>query len=492
MSKKEKPKSQPIQKHALFKGKYKGLFLAVLLLVIGNLLLWGNFSLQRIRAGKFPVGTSLHGQSLSGLTKAQAEAKLSPVYESILTHPVTLHIDSHTFQTTPQELGLTIDTTTTVSQAFSQLNQRSLLQQVTSIIPFKSHPLTNLAYTINEETLTAYFNQINKELPHESVDLSFDYQNGSLVITPPITALTFDITQGVDTIKQINPLALPDNITLPVTTQLPVITTEVQAQAAQTLLNKVLAQPLKIEIDEIKTELSPQDIFNTAIFAQEDNKLVVTFDETALKDLVSKIAKQVDRTPITRKVFTHDNSVLAEGRDGRKLNVTQLTKVIAEKLTTGETDTPIVMAADTINRSVIQESPEYELGRTEGKYIDVDLSLQKLNIIEGSTHIRSFSVSTGSWSTPTPIGQFTILNHQQTAWSKKFKLYMPFWMAIKAEAGAYDGYGIHGLPYWPSGKVEGTSHIGRPVSHGCIRLGPGDAETVYAWADNGTKVFIHQ
>ena len=54
------------------------------------------------------------------------------------------------------------------------------------------------------------------------------------------------------------------------------------------------------------------------------------------------------------------------------------------------------------------------------------------------------------------------------------------------------GHGIHELPEWPNGAKEGEGHLGTPVSYGCIRLGVGDAEFAYNWADIGTPVYIHQ
>jgi lipoprotein-anchoring transpeptidase ErfK/SrfK len=53
-------------------------------------------------------------------------------------------------------------------------------------------------------------------------------------------------------------------------------------------------------------------------------------------------------------------------------------------------------------------------------------------------------------------------------------------------------YGIHELPEWPDGTKEGESHLGTPVSHGCVRLGRGDAQAVYDWVEVGTPVFIHR
>jgi len=53
-------------------------------------------------------------------------------------------------------------------------------------------------------------------------------------------------------------------------------------------------------------------------------------------------------------------------------------------------------------------------------------------------------------------------------------------------------YGLHELPEWANGYKEGQNHLGIPVSHGCVRLGIGDAAQVYNWAEVGTPVYIHK
>ena len=64
---------------------------------------------------------------------------------------------------------------------------------------------------------------------------------------------------------------------------------------------------------------------------------------------------------------------------------------------------------------------------------------------------------------------------------------MPYWMAITATGK----YGIHELPVWPNGYREGEDHLGRPVSHGCIRLGLDSAKFMYEWSNIGTPIFIY-
>jgi len=119
------------------------------------------------------------------------------------------------------------------------------------------------------------------------------------------------------------------------------------------------------------------------------------------------------------------------------------------------------------------------------KRIEIVLSSQKLKILEGETILGEYQVSTGKRSMPTPQGTFKILNKNSRAYSKKYGLYMPYWMAFTSQ-----GHGIHELPEWPNGYKEGANHLGIPVSHGCVRLGIGPAQKVYNWAEVGMPVIV--
>ena len=123
----------------------------------------------------------------------------------------------------------------------------------------------------------------------------------------------------------------------------------------------------------------------------------------------------------------------------------------------------------------------------EGKYIDIDLSVQIMTIFENGEALDSFLISSGKRGMDTPRGNFNIQNKHPRPWSNQYGLYMPYWMAIVPSGK----YGIHELPEWPSGYKEGENHLGTPVSHGCVRLGVGAAERVYNWAEIGTPVIIH-
>lgn len=138
--------------------------------------------------------------------------------------------------------------------------------------------------------------------------------------------------------------------------------------------------------------------------------------------------------------------------------------------------------------TVLSNPPE-EVGGE--KLIDIDISDQALKFYEGKKKIGEHRISTGKWSMPTPIGTFQVRNHVSTAYSRRYALYMDSWMAITPDGA----YGLHSLPYWKTKNgiiYEGRDHIGKRVSHGCVRQLPEQSKILYDWAPNGTKVVIHE
>ena len=123
----------------------------------------------------------------------------------------------------------------------------------------------------------------------------------------------------------------------------------------------------------------------------------------------------------------------------------------------------------------------------EGKYIDINLAIQVMIPFENGEPLDAYMISSGKRGLDTPKGEYHTRNKTPRAWSKTYGLYMPYWMALTADGK----YGIHELPEWPGGYKEGANHLGTPVSHGCVRLGVGPAETVYNWAPVGTLVVVH-
>ena len=117
---------------------------------------------------------------------------------------------------------------------------------------------------------------------------------------------------------------------------------------------------------------------------------------------------------------------------------------------------------------------------TSGRWIDIDLSAQRLTAYQGSTAVRSTLVSTGLPRTPTPTGQFRVYVKYASTTMSGPGYYLP---NVPYTMYFYRGYGIHGT-YW-------HSNFGHPMSHGCINLPTSEAQWVYNWSSVGTLINIH-
>jgi len=144
-------------------------------------------------------------------------------------------------------------------------------------------------------------------------------------------------------------------------------------------------------------------------------------------------------------------------------------------------------------------------------YVVVDIQANKLYVKRGLTLLWQADCSVGKggilkdsktgqrWEFVTPRGQFEI--HEKIAnplWIK------PDWAfveagekvpppgdplrAVQGELGAFvmslgDGYLIHG--------TKNENMLGRPASHGCVRLGRDDLKRLYDLVPRGTRVYIY-
>ena len=114
------------------------------------------------------------------------------------------------------------------------------------------------------------------------------------------------------------------------------------------------------------------------------------------------------------------------------------------------------------------------------RWIDVDLTNQRVYAYEGETIVNSFIVSTGTWLTPTVTGEFKIYVKYRSSKMSGPGYYLPDVPYIMYFHG---DYGLHGT-YW-------HNNFGTPMSHGCVNLKTEDAGWLYDWSSVGTVVNVH-
>ena len=124
--------------------------------------------------------------------------------------------------------------------------------------------------------------------------------------------------------------------------------------------------------------------------------------------------------------------------------------------------------------------PATPTGSHSGRWIDIDLSAQRLTAYAGSTPVRSTLVSTGLARTPTPTGQYRVYVKYSSTLMSGPGYYLP---NVPYAMFFHRGYSIHGT-YW-------HANFGHPMSHGCVNLPTSEAQWLYNWAPVGTLVKVH-
>lgn len=96
----------------------------------------------------------------------------------------------------------------------------------------------------------------------------------------------------------------------------------------------------------------------------------------------------------------------------------------------------------------------------------IDLSSQRMYVSVGKKRLYSWAISSGRKGYRTPTGTYRPTRMYRKYFSRKYNgSPMPHSIFFRG------GYAIHGTGY--------TKYLGRPASHGCVRLAPGNARTLY-------------
>ena len=116
-----------------------------------------------------------------------------------------------------------------------------------------------------------------------------------------------------------------------------------------------------------------------------------------------------------------------------------------------------------------------------GKWIEIDISQQRLYAHVGQSTVFKAVVSTGTRYYPTVLGRFRIYAKYRATHMSGPGYSLP---NVPWTMFFHRGYAIHGA-YW-------HNNFGRPMSHGCVNMRISDSKWLYNWAPKGTLVVVHR
>lgn len=234
-------------------------------------------------------------------------------------------------------------------------------------------------------------------------------------------------------------------------------------------LNRIYQNPLSISLKDgsSMTELVLDPYFLRSILVPTSTELNVP-PGVKRDELVSYITTRL--TPKQKQYF---NPLVAYQNTKQAINLRFM----------GE-ETPVVLGVD--------DGPS-SAGELSARYLEIDLSQQKMYFFIDHALYKEYRVSTGA-EYPTPLGEYHILNKAPKAFSDIYNVWMPYWMGFTyaRDVGAY--LGIHEIAYALNDKgkpfYKHGYYIGDMFTGGCIAMEPKDSREIYNLSDVGMLVRI--
>jgi lipoprotein-anchoring transpeptidase ErfK/SrfK len=153
---------------------------------------------------------------------------------------------------------------------------------------------------------------------------------------------------------------------------------------------------------------------------------------------------------------------------------------------------------------------KYVIPGTDEIYLRVVVAENSIYVMRGNTLLKRYPVATGKgsfleyhrkkggWKFDTPVGVFTVGRKETNpVWYAPDWHYIEKGLPVPAPASPRRYFpgdmGSHAIYLGDGLAIHGTKNqasVGRPVSHGCMRMAKGDIKEVYDLVRVGTTVLI--
>jgi lipoprotein-anchoring transpeptidase ErfK/SrfK len=120
-------------------------------------------------------------------------------------------------------------------------------------------------------------------------------------------------------------------------------------------------------------------------------------------------------------------------------------------------------------------------------FIEVSLTEQKVRVFYKNSLLKEMICSTGAPLTPTPKGTFITSDKIKYAWLTKYNVGAYYFVRF------YGPYLFHSTPFDKEGNLIETEqqNLGKPVSHGCVRLDLNEEKWLYETVPSGVAVKVY-
>jgi len=320
MSKKavEKP-AEPQKKRRLTKGRLVFLCVGIFILLLGGAVTAYAFAYNT----KIAPHVSVAGVSLSGLTRDQADQKLTQHEQAFLTNDLTLAYKGQTWKVKPKDLGITFSHGDGLDQAYQYAKTGSVLTQVENLLTalWQSHSYTTDAHPVTAAGKDALQKLVLKSIEQPPAETSLSFAPNNVAVVPGKAGLLLDYDALNNALAQ-SYGAGANSVALSLKTFEPEITAN-EAEPARAQAAAILASSWSITSGGTTLTFDPKDIaplLSTTVVRDANNQttgLQLQINNDQLKTIVTGWATKIDQKPINAILKTNTDGTLAVNQEGR-------------------------------------------------------------------------------------------------------------------------------------------------------------------------------
>ena len=246
--------------------------------------------------------------------------------------------------------------------------------------------------------------------------------------------------------------------------------------------------------EDVDTDISPdsestQDPANTLpALSLEIVEGPVVLEDNSL--CYYRIKANVKGSPLPTILFSKDDSNGAWGSNIVQVNLVpdetyELT--VKASNSSGQANASAILNWQTGSMQAGQTNIVSDEANPANYFIEVSLSEQKVRVFYKNSLLKEMICSTGATLTPTPKGTFKTSDKIKYAWLAKYNVGAYYFVRF------YGPYLFHSTPFDKEGNLieAEQQNLGKPVSHGCVRLDLNEEKWLYETVPSGVNVKVY-
>lgn len=240
-----------------------------------------------------------------------------------------------------------------------------------------------------------------------------------------------------------------------------------------------------------KKYIQAYDVFSNIKSSNENYASSIEYikkcKENIVKDILSEATKLCDSECYAEALDLLDSVNYIVGDNENIISKIEEIKVYEADFSYNNDSTQVSL--NNVNLKINTSNINEQSISSNTKYLlHVDLKNQRTNIYKGSKNswklIKSFTCSSGIINEETPTGVYTIKERGKWFFSNSYKQGGRYWVQF------YGDYLFHSLPMDETETNIVDYTLGKPSSHGCIRLRENDSKWIYDNVPRDSKVII--